>query len=195
MKWEVFHGVFSLDDCGARRTAGKTWWVYTLLGVVLMFAGALVLGNLAYASTVNAIWIAAAIVIAGAYQVLQALRARGRRGYLLDLLVGVLYVVGGAILLYNPLRATFSLTFLLGIIWIASGLVRFFLADSMGKGRRAFLLSGAVSILAGIVILAQWPSSGLWVLGLCLAIDLIFQGIAWTAYSFLVLADQRPQGA
>ena len=133
----------------------RSWWVYTLLGVVLLFAGAFGLANVA-----------------------------------LDMLVGILYVAGGAMLLLNPLRASLSLTLMLGIIWILSGLVRVFLAEGMGRGRRAFMLSGTVSIFAGLVILFQWPASGLWVLGLCLGVDLIFHGIAWTAYSFLALADQ-----
>ena len=168
----------------------KSWWVYTLLGVVLLFAGAFVLADLVFASAVSAIWIASAIIVAGVYQILQALRGRGQRGLALDTLVGILYVAGGAILLLNPLRASLSLTLMLGIIWILSGLVRVFLAEGMGRGRRAFMLSGTVSIIAGLVILFQWPASGLWVLGLCLGVDLIFHGIAWTAYSFLVLADQ-----
>ena len=32
----------------------KSWWVYTLLGVVLLFAGAFVLANLVFASAVSA---------------------------------------------------------------------------------------------------------------------------------------------
>jgi uncharacterized membrane protein HdeD (DUF308 family) len=33
----------------------------------------------------------------------------------------------------------------------------------------------------GILILAQWPISGLWVIGLFLGIELIFYGGAWIA--------------
>ena len=57
----------------------KSWWVYTLLGVVLLFAGAFVLADLVFASAVSAIWIASAIIAAGVYQILRALRGLGRR--------------------------------------------------------------------------------------------------------------------
>jgi uncharacterized membrane protein HdeD (DUF308 family) len=30
-------------------------------------------------------------------------------------------------------------------------------------------------------ILARWPASGLWVIGLFIGIDLIFYGLAWIA--------------
>ncbi len=185
----------SLTDTSAGEGKARSWWVYTILGIVLLFAGVFVFSNLAFGSAVSAIWIASAVVVAGAYQVLQALRGRGHRGYVFDMLVGILYVAGGIILLLNPLQASISLTLVLGIVWIMSGLARVVLADSMGRGRRAFMLSGAVSIIAGLVILLQWPGSGLWVLGLCLGVDLAFHGIAWMAYSFLLLADRGSQRA
>ena len=86
----------TINPAGEARE--KSWWVYTLLGVVLLFAGAFVLADLVFASAVSAIWIASAIIVAGVYQVLQALRGRGQRGFALDTLVGILYVAGGAIL-------------------------------------------------------------------------------------------------
>ena len=58
----------------------RSWWVYTLLGIVLLFTGAFVLANLVFSSVVSAIWIASGIVVAGGYQVAQALQARGERG-------------------------------------------------------------------------------------------------------------------
>ena len=183
----------SLTETSTGEHKERSWWLYTILGVVFLFAGAFVITNLAFGSAVSAIWVASAIVAAGAYQVLQALRAWGHRGFVFDMLVGILYVAGGIILLLNPLQASMSLTLVLGVVWIMSGLGRVFLAGSMGKGRPAFVLSGAVSIVAGLVILLQWPGSGLRVLGLCLGADLIFHGIAWTVYSFLLLADSKPQ--
>ena len=46
------------------------------------------------------------------------------------------------------------------------------------------IFSGIIAILAGLVIFAGWPGSGVWVLGLCLAIDVLFQGFAWLMFGF-----------
>jgi uncharacterized membrane protein HdeD (DUF308 family) len=35
--------------------------------------------------------------------------------------------------------------------------------------------------LLGILVLAQWPVSGLWVIGLFVGIELVFYGVAWIA--------------
>jgi len=160
-------------------------YCFILRGLLVAQAALVILLGAVFASAASAIWIVSAIIVAGVYRILQALRGGGRGGSR-----SILYVAGGAILLLNPLRASLSLTLMLGIIWILSGLVRVFLAEGMGRGRRAFMLSGTVSIIAGLVILFQWPASGLWVLGLCLGVDPIFHGIVWTASSLLVLADQ-----
>jgi uncharacterized membrane protein HdeD (DUF308 family) len=36
-------------------------------------------------------------------------------------------------------------------------------------------------LVLGILVLAQWPVSGLWVIGLFVGIELIFYGGAWIA--------------
>ena len=42
---------------------------------------------------------------------------------------------------------------------------------------------GIITLVLGILVLAQWPASGLWVIGLFIGIDLIFYGGAWIAFA------------
>jgi uncharacterized membrane protein HdeD (DUF308 family) len=49
-------------------------------------------------------------------------------------------------------------------------------------------MSGLVSILLGAMIVLQWPVSGLWVIGLFVAIELILNG--WS-YVFVALAARK----
>ncbi|MGA7329226.1 MAG: HdeD family acid-resistance protein [Rhodomicrobium sp.] len=179
-----------------REASGTSWWLYTLLGVILLIAGAFVLGEVVLASVISAIFIAWAIVIAGIFQIIHAFSARGWKGFVFDGILGVLYIAGGAILLSNPVAASLTLTFALGVIWIVSGLFRVTLAAVLWReGGMMLLLSGLLGIAAGAIILTRWPASGLWVLGLCLGIDLIFHGVAWIAYSLSVHPRPAPQRA
>jgi uncharacterized membrane protein HdeD (DUF308 family) len=174
----------------------RSWWLFALLGIALLIAGAFVLGDVAFASVISAIFIAWAIVIVGVLQIIHAFSARGWKGFVLDVLLGVLYIVGGVILLSNPVAASVKLTLALGIIWIVSGIFRVILAAALRReGGWGLLFSGLVGMLAGIVILSRWPESGLWVLGLCLGIDLIFHGLAWIVYSLSVHAARALQKA
>ena len=73
----------------------------------------------------------------------------------------------------------------LAAMLVASGLVRLWLAYRHWRVMGGLLtLSGVIAILAGLVIFFGWPATGLWVLGLCLAIDVLFQGFAWLMFGF-----------
>jgi uncharacterized membrane protein HdeD (DUF308 family) len=174
----------------------KSWWLYLLLGIVLLMGGVFVLGDLAFASVLTARFIAWAVAIVGACQIIHAFSAVGWKGFVFDLLLGVLYILAGALLLTNPLAATIKLTLLLGIIWIVSGLFRIVLGGVLWRqGGFSLVLSGIIGALAGGIILSEWPQSGLWVLGLCLGVDLIFHGFAWIGYSMSIPSKRGPQAA
>jgi uncharacterized membrane protein HdeD (DUF308 family) len=174
----------------------KSWWLYLLLGIVLLIAGLCVLGDVVLASVVSAIFIGWAIVIAGILEIVHAFSARGWKGFLLDLFLGILYIAGGWVLLANPIAATVSLTLAIGVVWIVSGIFRIVLAGAIGReGGWGIFFSGILAILAGGIILAQWPASGLWVLGLLLGIDLIVHGAAWIGYAFSVRSGGTEQHA
>ena len=82
------------------------------------------------------------------------------------------------------------LTLVLAGILIAVGVLRSVMAFQMRPASGWFwpLLSGLVSIALGGMIVAQWPDSGLWVIGLFVAIELIFNG--WS-YLFIALAARK----
>jgi uncharacterized membrane protein HdeD (DUF308 family) len=180
--------IFSMNNPTLDGEApAHSWWLYLVLGIVLLIAGVFVLGDAVLASVVSALFIGWAILIAGIIEIVHAFSAREWKGFLLDLLLGALYIAGGWILVSNPLAATISLTLALGIIWIASGIFRIVLASALWReGGWGILFSGLLAVLAGGLILAEWPASGLWVLGFLLGIDLIVHGIAWMGYSFSV---------
>ncbi len=134
----------------AEPTAGgepspKSWWLYLLLGIVLVIGGVIVLGDVTVASVISAIVIAWAILIVGAFQVVHAFSAKGWKGFVLDLLLGALYIAAGYILLANPLAATIKLTLIIGIIWLISGLLRIVLAGVLWRDAGGFSSSPASS--------------------------------------------------
>lgn len=43
------------------------------------------------------------------------------------------------------------------------------------------VLDAVITIVLDLLVLAQWPASGLWVIGLFVGINLMFYGLAWIA--------------
>jgi len=164
------------------RSSGTSMWGAYLLGAVFVLAGFFVLGNVVLATLISAIVLGVVLLIAGISEVIQAFSAPHWRGLFLRLLIGVLYAVGGLMLIMDPLASSVLLTFAFGIALIASGIVRLFQAVQYWEWIGwLLLLSGIVGILAGAVILAKWPVSGLAVLGFLVGADLILHGVWWLA--------------
>ena len=92
-----------------------------------------------------------------------------------------LYVVAGILTLENPLLTAKLLTLMLGAFLVASGIAKIILAFSMKAGSSwvVVVLAGVVTLLVGLVIVAQWPVGSLYILGIFLAVDLIFTGVGW----------------
>jgi uncharacterized membrane protein HdeD (DUF308 family) len=79
---------------------------------------------------------------------------------------------------------------MLAVTVVAIGIVRVVMA-LQHRGTAGWvwtLLGGIVSIVLGALIYASWPVSALWLIGMYVAIDLIFTG--WS-YVLLALAARR----
>jgi uncharacterized membrane protein HdeD (DUF308 family) len=126
------------------------------------------------------------MIIAGVAEVFNAFQIKSWGKFLIWALLGLLYIVAGFIAFDNPLFAAALLTLLLGASLVASGVVRLFLAFSM-KREAPWVwvaLSGGITLLLGLVILAHWPVNSVYILGLFLGIDLIMAGASWIGLGF-----------
>lgn len=167
-----------------RPPARGSWWAHALLGAALAAAGVYVLGNAIAATLVTVTLLGATLVVVGAFEVASSFWAKGWGGFMLNLVIGVLYVIAGAVLVYDPVAATAFLTLLFSISLIVSGFVRIALALRYWRDFGWLLVtSGVIGILAGLVILSGWPVSGLWVFGIVLGVDLLTYGAWWIAYA------------
>jgi uncharacterized membrane protein HdeD (DUF308 family) len=166
------------------ETGGGPAWAYALLGVVFVIAGIYVLGNLVAASVITAWLLGFVLLVAGAAEVIHAFYAKNWGGFAYDLLIGLLYLVAGFVLVFNPLGALLPLTLAFGILVLGSGIVRIVMAFRYwAQAGWLLLLSGLIGVGAGVIILSGWPMTGLWVLGLVVGIDLLSYGVWWIAYA------------
>ena len=164
------------------RALRARWGWLVALGIIFMIAGVIALGSVVTA-TVSAVWIVGIMmVMGGVAEIIAAFSVKEWGKAIFVGLVGALYVAAGVIAFESPLLAAAVLTLLLGIALMVGGIVRMFLAWHMreaGKPWGWVVVSGIISLLLGLMIVVQWPYSGLYVLGIFLGIDLIFIGSSW----------------
>ncbi len=166
---------------GLKVLRAKWGWIVAL-GVVFLIAGFIALGS-AVAATASAVMIVGIMMIMGGVaEIVAAFSVKGWGKFAVWMLLGLLYVGAGFIALMNPFAAATILTLMLGAALVAGGVLRIFLAFSMkaaGKPWGWIVVSGLVTLLLGAMIIAQWPASSFFVLGIFLGIDLIFIGSGW----------------
>jgi uncharacterized membrane protein HdeD (DUF308 family) len=167
---------------GMRALRSKWGWLVGF-GVFSVVAGVVALAATVIA-TVSAIYIVGFMMLfAGVAEIIAAFNAKDWGHRILWVLLGALYVFAGFICLQNPFAAATILTLMLGIALIIGGLLRIFLATRMRQGTPWgwVVFSGLVSFFLGLVIVAHWPVSSFFVLGIFLGVDLIFIGSGWIA--------------
>jgi uncharacterized membrane protein HdeD (DUF308 family) len=149
-----------------------------IAGIVALVVGAVAIVVPAVASVATAIFIGWILVFASAFQVADAIAVRHRGRMVLRILLAVLTFAAGLYLLVAPLDGVFTLTVMLVIWFVATGIARLVigLAELGVPGARMTALTGALKLLLGILIAEQLPSSADWAIGLLVGVDLIFSG-------------------
>ena len=158
----------------------KWGWIVGL-GVVYLVAGLIALGSVVAATAASVLVVGAMMFIAGVFEVINAFQVKTWGRFIFWLLLGVLYMVAGFLAWDNPFLTAIWLTLILGAVLVASGVMRIFLAFGMKQGSPWMwvAVSGAITLLLGLIILAHWPFSAVYTLGIFLGIDLVFAGVSW----------------
>ena len=106
------------SDVNVRKSIG---WVISL-SIVLIILGllAILLPGIASAFFTSVIgWIT---LISGVVMIVQSFQSRPVRGFWLNLLVGIFYVIAGIYILFNVGAALLALTFAFGVLFIVEGI-------------------------------------------------------------------------
>jgi len=150
-----------------------------LWGVLLICVGMLAVASPLVAAIAVNVLIAWLIVIAGVIHLIVAFHSREAGSVIWRLLVGLAYVCFGVYLIARPAVGVASLTLVLASLFLVEGILDiafFFRARSMPRSIW-ILLDGIVTLLLGLLIYAQWPSSSAWAIGTLVGVSLIISGI------------------
>jgi uncharacterized membrane protein HdeD (DUF308 family) len=171
----------SLVEVGRHGSTLSILW-----GVLLIILGALAMGAPFLAAVAVSVVIAWLIIFAGVVHVVVAFHSHGAGSMIWKLLVGIAYLCFGGYLLVHPVLEVASLTLVLAALFVIEGildLVLFFRMRPM-HGSTWVLIDGIVTLLLGVMIYMQWPSSAGWVIGVLVGISLVISGITRLGVTF-----------
>ena len=162
----------------ARTVRQRSRWM-EILGISLIVLGVVALSSTVVASFATTLLLGGLLVAAGAGQiaVTVAFWRRRRGGFLLGIILGALCLGAGALCLIRPASSLRAITFILGGYFIGSGTIRFLVnQQERFPGWAWGLVSSVSELLLGVLTLAFWPTSSLFILGTILGVQLIFSG-------------------
>ncbi len=166
--------------------ARQNWGWLLGLGVIFVILGIIGLG-MTFAVTMASVMMFGVLLLVGAgAQFADAAKCKGWKGIVSHVLIAFLYLVAGIGAIFDPLGASSMLTLMLAGALIFIGLARGLMAFQMRSVGNWFwpFLGGVISIVLGVVILAHWPVSGLWIIGLLVSVELIVNGWSYIFVSF-----------
>lgn len=168
----------------------RGWKFLFGLGVLFVIFGSIGLTQVIGLTMISMVFFGILLLIAGLTQFFDVSKCREWKGTVWHAFIALMYVGGGCVIIYDPLIASSIITAILAGMLITIGLARIIMSLKL-KGSRGWfwiLLSGIAAIALGIMLVMQWPYSGLWFIGLFIAIELIISG--WT-YILLALSIRR----
>jgi uncharacterized membrane protein HdeD (DUF308 family) len=159
-----------------------------LWGVSLIVLGMLAVGSpLLAAVAVNA-FVAWLLVLAGVVHLIIAFHVHGAGSLIWKLLVGLAYICFGVYLIAHPLLGVASLTLVLASLFLVEGFfdIALFIRMRSVEGSSWVLADGIITLVLGILIYMQWPSSSAWAIGTLVGASMIISGITRVMVSFAV---------
>lgn len=167
-----------------KQQVQRYWGWFLALGIVNVVLGLLCLSSAVIATLLTAVLLGIVAIIGGVVLVVSAFWAENVWGILLRVALGILLALVGWSLLTRPAIGALTLTGIIGWFFLIIGAVQLIMmlvehAPGWGWG----ILNGFVNLLLGLLLLLNWPVSGLVAIGLFLGISLLINGFFWIVAS------------
>lgn len=180
------HETTAVDRHELAHLTGHWWWL-TLLGGLMVVGGTFAIicpAVMVGTSMFVPIALGVVLMVSGAAMVISSFWAGRWSAFLLEVLVGLLYIACGFLLTSNPVIALVTLTLFIAVTFIVMGLFRTIAALVLRFPQWGWaLLNGVVTLVAGMVIFRALPNAALWVIGLLVGLELLFHGWTWIMLS------------
>jgi uncharacterized membrane protein HdeD (DUF308 family) len=160
------------------------WGWFIGLGVVQLILGVVAWFDVIAFTIAGVIFIGALLLVAGVFQVVHAFMDREWGSFALHLLIGLLYIVGGFLLMDEPIQGSLVITILVAAALVIGGVLRIAIGIQHRHmaGWVLMILGGLISLLVGVMLYVMLPWSGLWVVGTLIAVELIVHGVSWIQF-------------
>ena len=120
------------------------------------------------------------LLVAGVATLVGAFWTGRWSGFLVNVLVGLLYLAAGFVVSDRPGTAILVFTIYIAVSFMVMGIFRILAAMVLRFPQWGWmLLNGCVTFLVGLVIFRHLPLDAVWVIGLLIGLEMLFAGWTW----------------
>lgn len=170
----------------------RGWFI--ALGICLGILGTCAIYAAVFSTMISVIILGSIFTIASAFMLVDTFKFWLHKGisFFIHLIFSLLYLLAGLSLIFTPITGAITLTLLLGIFFIGIGIIRIIISLYLKLPRWGWMLfNGIITTILGILILSQWPTSGLYIIGLFVGIDIALIGWTYIMLGIFLHSDQK----
>jgi uncharacterized membrane protein HdeD (DUF308 family) len=169
------------------RHLKSNWWCFLTLGIFLMTCGTLAVMFPIVSNAAVMLVLGLFLTAAGVATIVTAFWAGQWSGLLLQLLVGILYVVVGLQIAETPVAAGVVTAIFLAGFFIIVGAFRIVAALTVRFPYWGWaLVNGLVTFLFGVMIYRHFPQCAFWVVGMLVGVEMLLNGWTWLALALSI---------
>jgi uncharacterized membrane protein HdeD (DUF308 family) len=165
---------------GAGKIVKKASGWFIGMAVMFILLGILAIVEPGVAGLAITILVGWLLIFGGGAHLVAAFSGGGAGRVIWQVLIGIVYIVGGFYFLTHPLLGLGSLTLLLAVIILMEAvfeLIAYFRSRSE-SGSGWLLVNALITLLLGGLIWFHWPSSSVWAIGTLVGVNLLMTGIS-----------------
>lgn len=149
-------------DADVQALCRRAWWVFLVSGIASVVFGVLAFVNPLVALFVLAMFFAAYLLVDGVSNIVGSFQNRGKDGWWILLLIGILGTLVGGYALLNPPVSMLAFVYLVAFEALLLGVFLLMLGYKVRKATTRewiLYLTGALSLVFGVLVLVN-PAAG-----------------------------------
>jgi uncharacterized membrane protein HdeD (DUF308 family) len=193
----------SHDKFSNLQHTGISWWRYSIRGAAMLCLGVILILLTIFKPDVmlfharDTSWLplcGVVVLIIGFLECFDTLIAKESKDFFLNLQNALLDVVVAGLLVFSSGDDPARVSLLIAGFLIIKGAYRIVLSYAIQNTNITFARAGAgVSILLGILIFMQWPTSAAWFLAFCLSAEIALRGLGIITFSMWLHTQQKQE--
>jgi uncharacterized membrane protein HdeD (DUF308 family) len=168
----------------------RGWLMF--IGILMVILGTAGLFMEVTLTVVSVLYFGVLVLFGGVVMLIDAFKAGEWKTKVWHVLIALVYIAGAVVMIRDPAASAVWITLFLAAFFVVTGVFRLmigFQSRDTVSNWGWIVFAGLISIVLGLVIFAGWPVSGLWVIGMFIAIELVLQGFAMISIARAIRSD------